>query len=58
MNYVGAVSRRMLSKLYTFATNPDYHNLDEVVASTFVNPAYQKMLNDKQEKRQKSLCCN
>ena len=55
MNGLGAVSRRMLTDLnrrFLFATDPDVYNFDAVyVASTLVNPGYQKILNDTQEKR-------
>ena len=56
---VAVVSRRMLIDLnrrFMFATNPDMPNFDPVyVATTLVNPAYRKILNDKQLERQEFI---
>ena len=56
---VAVVSRRMLIDLnqrFMFATNPDMPNFDPVyVATTLVNPAYRKILNDKQLEKAKEF---
>jgi len=56
---LGTVSRKIrvdLNQRFTFATNPDVHNFDAVyVASTLLNPAYRKILNDKQEEKAKGF---
>ena len=45
-----------LNRRFMFATNPDMPNFDPVyVATTLVNPAYRKILNDKQLEKAKEF---
>ena len=52
---VATVVRKMLADLnrrFTFATNPEVHIFDAIyVSSTLVNPAHQKILNNKHEQK-------
>ena len=52
---VATVVRKMLADLnrkFTFATNPEVHIFDVIyVSSTLVNPAHQKILNNKYEQK-------
>ena len=56
---VPTVARKMLVDLnwrFTFATNTEMHTFDAIyVSSALVKPAYQKILNNKQDQKAREL---